>query len=173
MNPPNIITSKTSSLFYEKIEIKFCGHIFWLYADGSCFHVKSKTLIVADLHLEKAFSQSRAALLPGYDTKETLDLLEAALNRNLTQNCIFLGDSFHNAMTAQSLADPYREKLQQLSEIKHFTWVTGNHDPILPNFLIGEQCHSTFIDKIELRHQLERQGYEEQIIPETGQIIGH
>ncbi len=159
------------SLKYEKVEIEFCGNIFWLYSDGSCFHKQSKTLIVADLHLEKALSQSSATLLPGYDTKETLNRLETALNRNKVKNCILLGDSFHNISSAQSLAKPYKEKLNQLSKMKHFTWVLGNHDPSLPNFLPGEQCQSTYINLIELRHQIDEN--EKLVLPKAGQIIGH
>jgi len=165
--------SRVKSLEYEKVEIEFCGNIFWLYSDGSCFHKQSKTLIVADLHLEKAFSQSSAVLIPGYDTKETLILLEAALIRNEVQNCIFLGDSFHNASSAQLLAEPYKEKLIQLSKIKHFKWVLGNHDPLLPDFLPGERCQSTYIDSIELKHQPQQDENEMLIIPTKGQIIGH
>ncbi len=168
-----ISTSQVKYLEYKKVEIEFCGNIFWLYSDGSCFHEQSKTLIVADLHLEKAFSQSSAALLPGYDTKETLTLLEAALMRNEVQNCIFLGDSFHNAGSAQSLAKPYKEKLVQLSKLKHFKWVLGNHDPLLPDFLPGERCQSTYIDSIELRHQPKQNENEMLVIPKRGQIIGH
>ena len=166
-------SSKVKSLEYERAEIEFCGNIFWLYSDGSCFHKQSKTLIVADLHLEKAYSQLSRALLPGYDTKETLTLLEAALNRNGVQNCILLGDSFHNTSSAQLLAEPYKKKLIELSKIKHFKWVLGNHDPSLPDFLPGEQCQSTYIDSIELRHQLQQNKNKQIVMPKKGQIIGH
>ena len=173
MNVSTTISSQSKFPKYEKVEIEFCGNIFWLYSDGACLHKKSKTLIVADLHLEKAVSQSSTTLLPGYDTNETLILLEAALNRDKIQNCILLGDSFHNTNSAQSLAEPYKEKLQQLSKMRQFIWVLGNHDPLLPDFLPGKQCQSTYIDSIELRHQLEQNNDEKLVIPKGGQIIGH
>lgn len=173
MNNSITTLSRYKSQKFEKAEIEFCGNIFWLYSDGSCFHNQSKTLVVADLHLEKAFAQSNATLLPGYDTEETLNLLETALNRNEVKNCILLGDSFHNTSSAQLLARPYKEKLIQLSKVRHFKWVLGNHDPLLPDFLPGEQCQSTYIDSIELRHKLEQNENERLVIPTGGQIIGH
>ena len=173
MNNSITTLSRYKSQKFEKAEIEFCGNIFWLYSDGSCFHNQSKTLVVADLHLEKAFAQSNATLLPGYDTDETLNLLETALNRNEVKNCILLGDSFHNISSAQLLARPYKEKLIQLSKVKHFKWVLGNHDPLLPDFLPGEQCQSTYIDSIELRHQPKQNENEMLVIPKRGQIIGH
>ena len=157
----------------DKAEITFCNQFFWLYADGSCYHVQSKTLIVADLHLEKAFSQSSATLLPGYDTIETLDLLTIALDRNPVSHCVLLGDSFHTIEAAQSLADTYKEQLQQLTMGKEFTWVLGNHDPLLPEFLNGTQSLSFNIGKIELRHQIEHKGTDKDQPPGHGQIIAH
>jgi uncharacterized protein len=157
----------------QKAEITFCNQKFWLYADGSCYHCASKTLIIADLHLEKAFSQSSATPLPGYDTQETLLRLENALNHAIIERCIFLGDSFHSARVAHTLASFYKDKLLALTQSKNIVWVLGNHDPSLPNFLEGLQCDEFYIDKIELRHQLVTDSTDSMEAPLQGQIIGH
>ncbi len=171
--PPKNDLNQASNLDINKAEITFCNELFWLYADGSCYHVHSQTLIVADLHLEKAFSQSSATLLPGYDTIETLELLCSALNRNPVSHCVLLGDSFHTTAAAQSLADSYKEQLQQLTVGRKFIWVLGNHDPLLPDFLDGTQSLSSNIGKIELRHQLEQNDPNNTLAPADGQIIAH
>ena len=171
--PPKTNLNQASNRDLDKAEITFCNQLFWLYADGSCYHVNSQTLIVADLHLEKAFSQSSATLLPGYDTKETLELLCSALNRNPVSNCILLGDSFHTIAAAQSLAGIYKEQLQQLAFGREFTWVLGNHDTLLPDFLNGTQSLSFSIAKIELRHQVEQNDTHKKLAPSDGQIIAH
>ena len=171
--PPKNDLNQASNRDLNKAEINFCNQLFWLYADGSCYHERSKTLIVADLHLEKAFSQSSATLLPGYDTIETLELLSRALNRNPVSHCIFLGDSFHTIAAAQSLADSYKAQLQQLTVGREFTWVLGNHDPLLPDFLNGTQSLSSSIGKIELRHQIAQNDHDTMLAPANGQIIAH
>ena len=170
---PKIYINKASNIDLEKVEITFCNQLFWLYSDGSCYHERSKTLIVADLHLEKAFSQSSSTLLPGYDTTETLDLLTIALNRNPVSHCILLGDSFHNIQAAQSLADIYKERLKQLTMEREFIWLHGNHDPLLPNFLFGTQSLSSSIGSIEIRHQIEENETNNHLAPTDGQIIAH
>ena len=171
--PPKAGLNLASNRDLDKAEITFCNQLFWLYADGSCYHAHSQTLIVADLHLEKAFSQSSATLLPGYDTIETLELLGSALNRNPVSHCILLGDSFHTIAAAQSLADTYKKQLQHLMVGREFTWVLGNHDPLLPDFLNATQSLSTSIGKIELRHQIEQNDSNTIIAPADGQIIAH
>ena len=171
--PPKTNLNQASNRDLDKAEITFCNQLFWLYADGSCYHAHSQTLIVADLHLEKAFSQSSATLLPGYDTIETLELLGSALNRNPVSHCILLGDSFHTIAAAHSLADTYKTQLQHLTVGGEFTWVLGNHDPLLPDFLDGTQSLSSSIGKIELRHQIEQNDPVNMLAPADGQIIAH
>ena len=61
--PPKTNLNQASNRDLDKAEITFCNQLFWLYADGSCYHVNSQTLIVADLHLEKAFSQALSIIL--------------------------------------------------------------------------------------------------------------
>ena len=171
--PPKAGLNLASNPDLDKVEITFCNQLFWLYADGSCYHAHSQTLIVADLHLEKAFSQSSATLLPGFDTIETLELLFRAVNRNPVSHCILLGDSFHTIAAAHSLADTYKTQLQHLTVGGQFTWVLGNHDPLLPDFLNGTQSLSSRLGKIELRHQIAQNDPTTMLAPAGGQIIAH
>jgi metallophosphoesterase superfamily enzyme len=56
---------------------------------------------------------------------------------------------------------------------REFTWVLGNHDPLLPDFLNGTQSLSSSIGKIELRHQIELNDPNTMLAPADGQIIAH
>ena len=61
----------------------------WLQAEAA--------LVVADLHLEKGSAYARRGqMLPPYDTRETLDRLEAEVADLAPRVLVLLGDSFHD-----------------------------------------------------------------------------
>ena len=67
-------------------------------ADGALVWPTRRTLIVADLHLEKGSSYGRhGTLLPPYDSRNTLNRLTALAKRHAPRRIIALGDSFHDA----------------------------------------------------------------------------
>jgi metallophosphoesterase superfamily enzyme len=68
-----------------------------LRASGALWIERARTLVVADLHLEKGSAYgAKGQLLPPYDTRETLARLEAEVEALDPQVVVLLGDSFHD-----------------------------------------------------------------------------
>ena len=69
-----------------------------LRCSGALWVLNHRTLIAADLHLEKgsAFA-ARGQMLPPYDSRATLDRLEAEIEALQPAAVVLLGDSFHDA----------------------------------------------------------------------------
>jgi DNA ligase-associated metallophosphoesterase len=105
---------------------------------GALYWPALRTLIVADLHLEKGSSYARRGLmLPPYDSAATLDRLAAAMERPGLERVICLGDSFHDADAATRLAAADAARLARLIEACEWLWIAGNHDPAPPPGLGG------------------------------------
>ena len=137
---------------------------FWLnggeviaQADGTALFDKGRVMVVSDLHLEKGRALSSTSPVPHYDTDATLDALEEAIDRDKPERIIFLGDSFHRADLARSLAMPYQDRLHALADGCEVIWITGNHDPELPEFLPGKAMEEILIGSICFRHIAEKE----------------
>ena len=125
-----------------------------------------RTLVVADLHLEKgsAFA-TRGHLLPPYDSRETIARLLPLLRRYGPRRLVFLGDSFHDAQGSARLAEADRAALVQALAGIEVTWIAGNHDPAPPVGLPGAAVEELQDGPLAFRH-----------IPlprATGEIAGH
>src|SRR6185437_6177527 len=71
-------------------------------ASGALAWPGRRTVIIADLHLEKGSSFARhGALLPPYDTRASLMRLEAVLRDHHAETVICLGDSFHDGTAGE------------------------------------------------------------------------
>ena len=76
---------------------------------GALWLSASRTLVVADLHLEKGSAFARRGMfLPPYDTAATLLMLSALLLRRNPRRVICLGDSFHDSGGHGRLRKPRR-----------------------------------------------------------------
>jgi hypothetical protein len=130
------------------------GHAFIPIAAGALFWEAERTLIVADLHLEKgaAFAE-RGMLLPPYDTRTTLLRLAACIVSLSPRRVVALGDSFHRSHLADTLTASDRDGLLMLQRGRDWYWVLGNHDPELPASIGGVVCGSLSIGGITLRHE--------------------
>jgi len=107
-----------------------------------------RTLLVADLHLDKGASFARrGVLLPPYDTRATLERLGSVLDRLHPARVIALGDSFHDAAASALLDLADRVRLDALVARQDWVWVTGNHDPN------AEGVAELVVDGIALRHE--------------------
>jgi DNA ligase-associated metallophosphoesterase len=96
---------------------------------GALWLAASRTLVVADLHLEKASSFARFGMfLPPYDSGATLDLLARLIGRRDPRRVICLGDSFHDRGGFSRLSPADREKLATLQRGREWVWIAGNHD---------------------------------------------
>lgn len=98
-----------------------CSGTLWLPAHG--------TLVAGDLHLEKgsAFA-ARGQMLPPYDSRATLDRLEAEIAELRPDRVVLLGDSFHDAKSIGRMAQDDRARLDRLAFGRDWVWLEGNHD---------------------------------------------
>ena len=121
---------------------------------GALWHRGERTLIVADLHLEKASRYAvRGQFLPPYDTAVTLARLSAVVAQYAPDRLICLGDSFHDVRALSRMAERDHATIDALSRQVHIVWVAGNHDPDMPAALPGRRCDGIAIDAIDLRHE--------------------
>jgi hypothetical protein len=107
-------------------------------ASGALVWPEAATVVVADLHFEKASSYARhGAMLPPYDTAATLARLADVVARHEARRVVCLGDSFHDETGPARLATADARRLAALVEAHEWLWVAGNHDPTLPASLGG------------------------------------
>jgi len=124
-------------------------------------------LVVSDLHLEKGAALARrGALLPPYDTAETLARLAAVLADHRPRIVVSLGDSFHDGEGSARLPDPYRERLAALMAGRDWYWIAGNHDPDAPAGLPGRAVQELAVGGLTFRHAPRRGAGE-------GEVAGH
>lgn len=124
-----------------------------LHPAGVAFHGGTGTLVVADLHLEKATAfAARGQMLPPYETLESLRRLTRVTQEFLPRRLVLLGDSFHSrhhVLAENSAAIGLIEGLARAAELN---WIAGNHDPELPLDLPGRCAPEMMLEGITLRH---------------------
>ena len=116
-------------------------------------------LLVSDLHFGKSERMARrgGALLPPYETRDTLTRLEADLQATQAARVICLGDSFDDAEAA--LAEVELDWLARLMAGRDWTWIAGNHDPA-PMAVGGAHLEEVQIGPLALRHIATGSGHE-------------
>ncbi len=120
---------------------------------GALFLPATGTLVVADLHLEKASAFARrGTFLPPYDTAATLVLLAALMLKRDPKLVVSLGDSFHDSDGYARLSEPDRARLAALQRGRSWIWISGNHDPKLPSDINGVVADEAEIDGLTFRH---------------------
>ncbi len=121
---------------------------------GALYWPARHTLVVADLHLEKASSLARrGVLLPPYDTRSTLDRLAVLVQRFRPQTIISLGDSFHDELAVPRLAAADAERLRRLARQHDLIWIAGNHDAVSPAMIGGSSAREIALGRLIFRHQ--------------------
>jgi uncharacterized protein len=108
----------------------FAGLALIALPSGALYWPDDNTLLVSDLHLGKSERLARrgGALLPPYETRETLSRISDDLDRTGAKSLIALGDSFDDLAAAQSLDDADQMLLTRLMAGREWVWVEGNHD---------------------------------------------
>lgn len=98
---------------------------------GALLWPAAGVLCLADLHLGKAGRLARraGALLPPYETAETLARLDADIAAHAPRRVICLGDSFDDIRAEAELEEPHRLWLVRLMAGRDWVWIAGNHDP--------------------------------------------
>ncbi len=123
-------------------------------------------LCVSDLHLGKSGRRARLgeALLPPYETRDTLTRLEPDLKQTQARHVICLGDSFDDMAAAAQLPEDERLWLTSLQAGRHWVWIEGNHDPG-PVDLGGSHLAELPLPPLVFRH-IAKKG-------QSGELSGH
>ena len=102
----------------------------WLLIGGRALYwPRERTLLVADLHLEKgSFFAQAGQMIPPYDSRETLERVAAAIRETGARRVVTLGDNFHDAAGADRLEPHAAGMLDALTRAVDWVWITGNHD---------------------------------------------
>ncbi|MBT9292048.1 ligase-associated DNA damage response endonuclease PdeM [Prosthecodimorpha staleyi] len=147
--------------------VVFCGTELKLLPDGALWWPEAATLVVADLHFEKASSLARrGSLLPPYDTAVTLDRL-GRLIAALNPACVIsLGDAFHDPFALERIAAEARQRIAALQVGRDWVWVAGNHDRALRGEIGGTVVEQVAMGPLLFRH-------EPAAAAEPGEIAGH
>ena len=145
--------------------LRFAGQNFEPLPSGGLYWHGQKTLLVADLHLEKMSSFARRGqILPPYDTGLTLARLESDLRRTGAQRVVSLGDSFHRDEGTVTLSDADRARIDGMTDMAEWLWLSGNHDP-RPHALGGRCLPSVSLAGIDFSHEPQRNA--------AGLVSGH
>jgi len=137
-----------------RLHVTLMGAWVELTPSGGLWLEAERTLVCADLHLEKGSAYAaRGQLLPPYDTRETLRRLAADAALLRPARIVLLGDTLHDVEAHGRIGDSDAEGLHALAHGRVLTWVVGNHDPEGPGHLPGETCAELEILGLTLRHE--------------------
>lgn len=144
----------------------FQSHTLWALAEGALWWPDERLLCVSDLHLGKSdrIARRTGAMLPPYETQDTLDRLGTLINTYDPTQVICLGDSFDDLDAALSLSDMHHRDVARLQAGRRWTWIEGNHDPG-PIEIGGQHMAELTLDGLTFRHIAEPAA--------EGEISGH
>lgn len=151
----------------NSVDFPFCETTLTACPSGALFWADQKALVVSDLHLGKSERIARrgGALLPPYDTIETLTRLSADIDALRPQTVICLGDSFDDLAAAEGVAQDHQATLTRLAAGRRWVWIEGNHDPG-PVDLGGEHLAQLCLGPLTFRHIAQAR-------PTPGEVSGH
>lgn len=110
-------------------KITFHKEILFLDVTGVLYWPRKKTIIVADLHLEKSsFFASQGKFLPPYDSLETLTIFKKKLDQVNIKKVILLGDVFHDNDGYDRLDKKTKNIFNAIINKYEIIFVIGNHD---------------------------------------------
>lgn len=137
----------------NSVDFPFCDAALTACPSGALYWGAEQALVVSDLHLGKSerIARSGGALLPPYDTIETLTRLTADIEAIRPKTVVCLGDSFDDLKAAESLAPEHHDTLRRLQAGRRWVWIEGNHDPG-PVDLGGEHLAELRLGPLTFRH---------------------
>ena len=129
------------------------GHRLEAHPSGVLWWPEERLLAVSDLHLGKAERLARrgGALLPPYETQDTMNRLESEVARLNPATVVSVGDSFDDLTAAGSLDTALSERLARMAAGRRWIWIAGNHDPGPVN-VTGSHLSGYSLCGITLRH---------------------
>jgi hypothetical protein len=135
------------------LAFRFAGTEAVATVSGALYLPAARTLVVADLHLEKGTALARrGTLLPPYDTRATLAALADAVSRFDVRCVVCLGDSFHDHGGAHGLNGGDRAGLAALARGRRWVWIAGNHDGRAAAAILGDAVAELTLGPLTLRH---------------------
>lgn len=151
----------------NSVDFHLCGETLTACPSGALHWRSENALVVSDLHLGKSERIARrgGALLPPYDTIETLTRLSADISALRPKTVICLGDSFDDLPAAESLDPGHYETIARLQAGRRWVWIEGNHDPG-PVDLGGEHLGELALGALRFRHIAETGA-------DPGEVSGH
>jgi DNA ligase-associated metallophosphoesterase len=136
------------------VPLSFAGQQYFASPDGALHWPAENSLLVADLHLEKASWFARLGqLLPPYDSLATLQALEREIERTQVSRLYCLGDSFHDRFGCDRLPQTARDLLTRLTANLDWVWIVGNHDAGFADHCGGRVEDECAVAGIVLRHE--------------------
>ena len=137
----------------NKIALPFQNHTLHALGSGALWWPDQNLLCVSDLHLGKSQRMVRrgGAMLPPYETRDTLSRLSDDLTQTAARRVICLGDSFDDLDAAREIDEADRLWLTQLQAGREWVWIEGNHDPG-PLEIGGTHKGELAIDGLNFRH---------------------
>lgn len=135
---------------------------------GALWWPSQQLLAFADLHFEKgsSYASRTTQLLPPYDTRATLGVMQDVVNRFEPKRIVCLGDNFHDRAGPERLDRSCRDMIQGLMRERRFIWIEGNHDAAAAGSLGGESAPHVQIGPVRFTH-------EPSFHAEPGEIAGH
>jgi len=151
----------------DHLHVQIAGAAVTLLPSGAAWIAAARTLVCADLHLEKgsAYAQ-RGQLIPPYDTRETLRRLSLDAAAHAPARIVLLGDTLHDAAAHGRIDSGDAQTLIAIARGRDLLWIVGNHDPDGPGALPGDTAETLSIDTLILRHE-PRAG------EQPGEVAGH
>jgi len=127
----------------NKPQILLAGETLLPLPSGALWWPERRLLAVSDLHLGRSERTARegGSLLPPYETRDTLDRLEAVIAETGPREVVLLGDSFDDMAALAALRETVVERLTGMAWGRRWIWIAGNHDPgplELPGTYLGE-----------------------------------
>lgn len=136
------------------VEVRLGGILVTALPEGALWIGEAKTLVVSDLHLEKASAYAvRGQMLPPYDTHAALVKLIALIERLEPDIVVSLGDSFHDGAGVARMGARDRDLLTGMIGRCDWVWVEGNHDGRAAETLGGAVREVLHIGALVLRHE--------------------
>ncbi|MEM7723396.1 MAG: ligase-associated DNA damage response endonuclease PdeM [Pseudomonadota bacterium] len=113
------------------LPLSFRDQALHVLPSGALWWPEEGLLCVSDLHLGKSERVARrtGAMLPPYETRETLTRLGSDITQTGAAEIICLGDSFDDLVAARDLEAGGIDMLSALMAGRRWIWIEGNHDP--------------------------------------------